>query len=475
MKRLFRIRCRLTAIIAVLMIAASMSSYAAAEETDASEPVQTEDPFLIEGPQIQADGAIVIEAETGTILYEKNIYEKFYPASTTKVLTTLVALENSDLNEIVTMSYAADKYVSKTSSRMGLVEGEQLTMEQALYGIMLESANEATYCVGEHVGGSIARFIKMMNSKAKALGCERSHFANSHGLHDEDHYTCPYDLMLIARAAYQNETFMKITGTPYYAMPATNKNDAKLLTNHHWFLNGTMKYEYCVGGKTGATSQAGYALVTYAKKEGVNLISVVMHAPTWNAVYVDSMNLLDFGFDNYSVYRMKDVSSSGKDFPSMFGTGIDEFTRSDKDPVSSTAGDIVVLPNGVSPDNAVKNITYFDDVEIGYGDNVVGRITYTYAGRTVGSSDIIYTCNENIMTDTRFDSEWPSFMIPVDVAFEGVEVEKLEASKVETNDDDGLFRDIVDMREIRPILWGVGAGVVFLIIGLFIMALARRR
>ncbi|MBO7353764.1 MAG: D-alanyl-D-alanine carboxypeptidase, partial [Lachnospiraceae bacterium] len=155
------------------------------------------------GPEITADGAIVVEATTGSILYEKNIYDKFFPASTTKILTTLVALENSELNEIVTVSYAADNYVSKTSSRMGLVEGEQITMEQALYGIMLESANEGTYAVGEHVGGSIARFIKMMNAKAKSLGCVNSNFANSHGLHDEDHYTCPYDLALIARAAYQ--------------------------------------------------------------------------------------------------------------------------------------------------------------------------------------------------------------------------------------------------------------------------------
>lgn len=461
-----RRRRRMTAILAIMMIAVSLCTPAMADETDG---------FLMEGPEIQADGAIVIEAETGTILYEKNIYDKFYPASTTKILTTLVALENSSLDEVVTMSYAADQYVSQTSSRMGLREGEQLTMEQALYGIMLESANEATYCVGEHVGGSIARFIKMMNSKAQALGCERSHFANSHGLHDEDHYTCPYDMMLIAKAAYHNETFMKINGTPTYAMPATNKHDAKLLTNHHWFLNGTMKYEYCIGGKTGATTQAGYALVTYAKKEGVTLISVVMHAPTWNAVYVDSKNLLDFCFDNYSVYRMKDVSRNSSDYPELFGSDIEAVRQHEEDLIRSTGTDIVVLPKGVSPDMAERSITYYDGVEIGYGENIVGQITYTYAGRTVGSSDIIFVCNENIMTDTRFEKEWPSFLIPVDVAFKGVEIEKLEASKAEENDDDGLLRDLIDTREIRPILWGVGAGVAFLAVGLFIMAIARRR
>ena len=207
------------------------------------------------GPDISADGAIVIEASSGSILYAKNIYDTFYPASTTKILTTLVALDNSELNEIVTVSYAADNYVSKTSSRMGLVEGEQITMEQALYGIMLESGNEATFAVGEHVGGSIAHFIKMMNYKAQQLGCVNSHFANSHGLHDDDHYTCCYDEALIASCAYQNPYFMKITGTATYAMPETNKNPAKILTNHHWFINKTVKYDFCIGGKTGATTQ----------------------------------------------------------------------------------------------------------------------------------------------------------------------------------------------------------------------------
>ena len=149
-----------------------------------------EDGLWPKGPETKGDGAIVIDADTGNILFEKNIYEKFYPASTTKILTTLVALENGNLDDVLTVSYAADNYVSKTSSRMGLTEGEQVTVEQALYGIMLESGNEATYAVGEHVGHSIARFIKLMNKKAKDLGCDRSHFANSHGLHNDDHYTC---------------------------------------------------------------------------------------------------------------------------------------------------------------------------------------------------------------------------------------------------------------------------------------------
>ena len=427
------------------------------------------------GPEITADGAIVVEATTGSILYEKNIYDKFFPASTTKILTTLVALENSELNEIVTVSYAADNYVSKTSSRMGLVEGEQITMEQALYGIMLESANEGTYAVGEHVGGSIARFIKMMNAKAKSLGCTHSNFANSHGLHDEDHYTCPYDMALIARAAYQNETFMKINGTATYAMPATNKNEAKLLTNHHWFLNKTMKYDYCIGGKTGATTQAGYSLVTYAKKDGMTIISVVMHDETWAKVYTDTKTLLDYCFDNFRTYRMSDLAGSGSDIPSLFSGEIDEFNE-DRESVlhSGTEGGLVILPDAVAPEETIKRIDYDSEADIGHGDNVIGTISYTYGDKIVGMADIVYYNSSDAMNEAAFAKRWPGFMIPVDTAFEGIDISTLSMSKKKSTELPKLS-DLIDLEKAAPVAVGVGIGSFALLVGLLILLLTRKK
>lgn len=422
----------------------------------------SETPGWPTGPNIQASGAIVVEASSGVILYAKNIYDTFYPASTTKVLTTLVALENSSPEELVEVSYAADHYVSATSSRMGLVEGEQLTMEQALYGIMLESANEATYAVGEHIGGSIAHFIKMMNSKAKALGCEHSHFANTHGLHDTDHYTCCYDMMLIAKAAYQNDKFMEITGTSTYAMPATNKSEARLLTNHHWFLNGTMSYDYCIGGKTGATTEAGYALVTYAKKDGMNLISVVMHAPTWNAVYTDTRNLLEFVYSDFTQYSMEDLADVGDTFPTVFD-GIEMFDEDRRSVLSIGEGGVIVLPDNISPTKAVKTVIFTPNVNIRRGDNRIGTIIYNYEDRMVGTGAIIYYNNSDKLTDIEFKEAWPPYMIPVDVAFEGFTGRK--ASEV------GTSRWI----RIMPIVFGVSAGVIFLGIGLGIVGARRRR
>ena len=427
------------------------------------------------GPEISADGAIVIEATTGSILYEKNKFDRFFPASTTKILTTLVALENSEMNEIVTVSFAADNYVSKTSSRMGLVEGEQITMEQALYGIMLESANEATYAVGEHVGGSIARFIKMMNAKAASLGCERSHFANSHGLHDEDHYTCPYDLALISRAAYQNPEFMKITGTVTYAMPETNKNPAKLLTNHHWFLNKTMKYDYCIGGKTGATTRAGYSLVTYAKKDGMTIISVVMHAETWAKVYTDSKTLLDYCFDNFKTYKMSDLGNAGTEFPSMFSGDIEEFSGDRKTVLySGSGGGLVILPDSVLPGETIKKISYNPEADIGHGENVIGTITYDYGDKIVGMADIIYYNTADTMNEALFAKSWPVFMIPVDVAFEGVDLSTLSMSKSGKTEVPS-FSDLIDFEKVAPVAIGIGIACFVLLVGLIVLLLTGRK
>lgn len=462
-------------LLLVTVITVSLFGVGSLFLTDAF-PASADEEVLVwpAGPALTGDGAILMDADTGSILYEKNIYDRFYPASTTKILTTLVALENADLSEIVTVSYAADNYVSKTSSRMGLVEGEQVTLEQALYGIMLESGNEATYAVGEHVGGSIARFIKMMNWKAQSLGCTRSHFANSHGLHDDDHYTCPYDLALISRAAYGNEDFMKITGTATFAMPTTNKNPEKLLTNHHWFLNGTQKYDYCIGGKTGATNQAGYALVTYARKDGKTLISVVMHAPTWNDVYADSRKLLEFGFDNFNVYKMTqagDSTTAGgveESLPSMFDSE-NKFDEDRRELLSTGTEGIIILPSYALPSDTRREVILEPGTEIGHGDNVIGHVTYTYGERVVGSADIVYYLEDDPMTQEKYNKEWPRFLIPPEEAFMDLSSrtriwpEELQSARKEKP------------MELRPLMYGALIAAVILFIGAVTIIIVRKR
>ena len=153
------------------------------------------------GPVVGAEGAILLEANTGTILYAKNIHEHLYPASTTKILTTLVAIENADLNDMVEFSNDAVFSIERGSSNMGMDVGQSITMEQCLYGILVYSANEVCNAVAEHIAGSIPAYVDMMNAKAAELGCKDSHFVTTNGLHDENHYTSPHDLATIARAS----------------------------------------------------------------------------------------------------------------------------------------------------------------------------------------------------------------------------------------------------------------------------------
>lgn len=244
--------------------------------------------------------AIVMEAYTGDILYEKNAHEEHYPASITKVMTALVAIENSSLEEEVTFS--KDAVYKTEGSGIARDVGEVMTMEQCLYGLMLQSANECAYAIAEHVGNGYDTFISMMNEKAKELGCKNTHFNNPHGLPDEEHYTCCYDMALISKAAFQNETFRTITGTKEYTIPPTNKhkeetylkNTHKMLTN---YKGDECLYDGCIGGKTGYTSAAKNTLVTFAKRHDMTVICVVLNEDK-SKQYSDTATLLDYCFSN---------------------------------------------------------------------------------------------------------------------------------------------------------------------------------
>lgn len=218
-------------------------------------------------PEIAAPSAIIMEADTGAILYEKDMHAQNYPASITKIMTTLLALEKCSLSEPITISYDA---LHKTEgSHVGFKEGEQLTLEQCLYAIMMASDNQVSYAVAEHIGGTVDNFVAMMNQKAKEIGCQNTNFNNPHGLPDTNHYTSAYDMALIAKKAYANSTFKTITSTKTYTIPSTNLTAQPIsFTNHHKMLiNSSYHYDTCTGGKTGYTSAARNTLVTFAEKK----------------------------------------------------------------------------------------------------------------------------------------------------------------------------------------------------------------
>ncbi len=336
-----------------------------------------------DAPETLSPGVILMEESTGTILYEKNSDEAHYPASITKIMTTLLALENGNLSDMVTFS---DDAINNTEgSGIARDYGEQMTLEQCLYGVMLESANECAYAVAEHVGGTVENFVDMMNAKAKELGCTNTHFANPHGLQDENHYTTAHDMALIAQAAYQNETFRIIIGTKMYTIPPTNKHaEETVLRNHHDMLctyhnaNRKYLYPYCVGGKTGYTATANSTLVTYAEKDGMTLICVVMNTQSPNQ-FIDTVNLFDYAFDNFQVLNVAENDTNYSAETTVDNGNLDNiapFVELDKDAV-------IVLPKTAEFSDTSSSVEYNDS-----DPEIAGSITYTYAGRNVGKADI---------------------------------------------------------------------------------------
>ena len=336
-----------------------------------------------DAPETLSPSVILMEESTGTILYEKNMDEAHYPASITKIMTTLLALENGNLSDMVTFS---DDAINNTEgSGIARDYGEQMTLEQCLYGVMLESANECAYAVAEHVGGTVENFVDMMNAKAKELGCTNTHFANPHGLQDENHYTTAHDMALIAQAAYQNETFRIIIGTKMYTIPPTNKHaEETVLRNHHDMLctyhnaNRKYLYPYCVGGKTGYTATANSTLVTYAEKDGMTLICVVMNTQSPNQ-FIDTVNLFDYAFDNFQVLNVAENDTNYSAETTVDNGNLNNiapFVELDKDAV-------IVLPKTAEFSDTSSSVEYNDS-----DPEIAGSITYTYAGRNVGKADI---------------------------------------------------------------------------------------
>lgn len=254
----------------------------------------------VQEPAIAAEGAVLMDAATGKVLYGKNQDQQFYPASITKIMTALIVLERCNLSDKVTFSSTATTNLESGAVSLNITEGDVLTVEQCLYGLLLKSANEIGNGLAEHVAGSVSGFADLMNAKAKELGCKNTHFANPHGLNDSTHKTTAYDMALIMRAALENATFRKIDTTTSYSFPATKKAAARTITMGHkmMYTTDSRYYEGVIGGKTGYTSLAGNTLVTGAERNGVRLVTVVMKAK--GTQYTDTKAMLDYGFDNYA-------------------------------------------------------------------------------------------------------------------------------------------------------------------------------
>ncbi len=385
------------ALLLSLTICLPVSATGVTEEVSTEHPETTEYPDdPTRAPDLVANAAIVMDAASGQVLYEKNSQEKKYPASITKILTVLIALEhNVDFNATVTMSENAIWGVERDSTLIGLDVGEQVTVKDLVYATMVKSANECAYALAEYVAGDIESFAKLMNERAAEIGCKNTHFVTPNGLHDEDHYTTAYDMALITKEALKNETFREIAGTLNYTVPATNlTEETRPLWNGNKMINPAEPYyyEYCEGGKTGYTMKANNTLMTFAKKDGLELICVIMDCDGAKYAYSDSKALYNYCFNNYTYYRpLADFSFESEESGTSTDNAIlnNYYTSLDHDMIDlSVDTDYALLLNkSVDTTQIERNVTFYDKAQ----DDVLGEITFTYNGEQIGSTPITST------------------------------------------------------------------------------------
>ncbi|MBR0164762.1 MAG: D-alanyl-D-alanine carboxypeptidase [Lachnospiraceae bacterium] len=362
-----------------------------------------------QGPVTGARAAIVLEVETGVILYAKDIHARLYPASTTKLMTCLVALENARLNDIVNFSYTAVDAVPADGSRIGIEAGEALTMEQALYGIMVGSGNEVANAVAEHVAGSMDAFVDLMNQRAQSLGLQDTHFTNANGLHDPDHYTSAYDLAVIASAFFDSVALSRIGGTPsYHFTPTATQPDDFWLRNKHRLITGEVFVEGVIGGKTGFTDEAGECLVTCAQREGMKLVSVVLFEDS-PSQFIDSQSLLEYGFHNFSK-----ITLAGKEetvFPSMPAFFLPERNLFER-PVTTLSfaqGDALILPAGA----AVADLTLSVAPPAEDAGEALAVFSYDWNGIEVGDAHVFRDVSEPFFTGRALHTRYIDLRIGV--------------------------------------------------------------
>ena len=333
--------------------------------------------FASEEPNIYSNYAIVVDANSGNILYSKGAFEKVYPASTTKILTAILTIENCNLEEPFVVSSEALESIPYDSSVMGLEVGEIYKIKDLLYGLMLSSGNDAANVLGEAVSGDISSFVELMNNKAKEIGCLNTHFTNTHGYHNDNHYTTPYDMVKIMLYCLKNETFRQFIETKEYELPKTNKSEEpRTIVNTDRLFNPKYEdeyYEYAIGGKTGYTLEARGCLISYAKKDDKFFICATydgsQNISGEQARYLDSKTLYEYAFNNFNNKDLikKDTTYIVEDKENFL-----EYTVALNDNISFITTSEEIPENNYTLDVNIENLK---DKK---SNDIVGKVNYTF-------------------------------------------------------------------------------------------------
>lgn len=360
--------------------------------------------FASESTELEtySPACILIESSTGKIIYEKNAYEKLYPASTTKIMTAILTLENCELTDVATASYNSVYSIPAGYTNANIQVGEELTIDQLLHVLLIPSANDAAVVLAEHIAGSVDNFANMMNEKAKELGCLNTHFVNPNGIHNEEHFSTAYDLSLMARYAMQNSIFRNIVYSTHYTLPATNKYSKadrvfnttnELLREDNRDRVDNYYYPYANGIKTGYTDPAKNCLVSSAKRDGLEFIAVVLGAERTpnglNARAIDSKNMFEYAFNTYTIKKINDENAILKQIE------IPNATKDTKSLNVIVKDSISVIDKKDNPNELTPNIEFTPNLKapISKG-SIIGKISYTveditYSTDLIAGNDVI--------------------------------------------------------------------------------------
>ena len=385
-KRFFAVFLLLTLLCSLLAVPC-----AAAEEEEDGIPAM----------EVEAEAALLVDGDTGEILYAKNEDEELYPASLTKIMTALLVLEAVDkgqlsLDQEITATATAFSGLSDDGSSAGIEQGETMTVENLLYCMLVVSANEACNILGEKVAGTVSAFVEQMNAKAQALGCTHTHFANATGLHDSQHYTSAWDMYLITKEAMKYPTFMTICDTAQYTVPATNLSEERVLHTTNYLLSNWRAIGYTYsnahGIKTGSTSDAGHCLVSSAQEGSRSLISVVLGADEKEVdgkarvmSFYETRRLFEWGFDNFSRKTILSADETVQEAPVELSRKMNYVTLRPAEDVEA------LLPNNVSAEDIKREITLTNDPVLApvTEGQVLGKITLSYDGQVCGETDLL--------------------------------------------------------------------------------------
>lgn len=350
-------------------------------------------------PEILADAGILIDSSSERILYSKNSTQKMYPASTTKILTALLTIENCNLEDIVTVPYEAVMSIPSGYAVAALQAGEQLTIEQLIQLMMVYSANDAANVLAYHISGSIDAFANLMNKKVKEFGLENTHFTNPSGMHDENHYTTAYDLAIIMKNCMKNNTFRSYAGLKYCKIPATNKYEERVFNTTNELLvydnrevESNYYYKYAIAGKTGYTTPAKNCLVSVANKDDLELICVVlsvgMYPNNLSGKFIDTKAIFEYGYNNYTIRKLREQNAIANQIDISNGTkdtkNLDLLIKDDIIALISQND----LETEFTPEFEIKeNI----QAPIAQGE-IIGKIVYTIDGIEY-SSDLLAAHN----------------------------------------------------------------------------------